>query len=244
MNGKDITNYFKTQETKRNMESKENIRMAAMAAGFKEYDKPATQLMRKWEDGMDTSAVSISISDAANGSPRQGDYIAVSSTNSEDMWLVSAEFFSNNYVSADGEEVIEEVAEIKEELEEILPNNADLKSSHPHLEKTLHNSNASGASKNVKDIIFWGNGDTFRLVSKASSKEEGWMKSTKAMVTGNGVVVQVTTQQRNPDGSYSIAEALTYVPGATLFETTDNESKEVVSRHVWTEPTETTPAAK
>jgi hypothetical protein len=39
------------------------------------------------------------------------------------------------------------------------------------------------------------------------------MKSTKAMeIPGSGCVVQVTTQQRNLDGSYSVAEALTYVP--------------------------------
>ena len=30
------------------------------------------------------------------------------------------------------------------------------------------------------------------------------------------VLVQVTTQQRNPDGSYAIAEALTYVPGVMV----------------------------
>lgn len=45
--------------------------------------------------------------------------------------------------------------------------------------KSLHNTDANGAKKNVKDIIFWGNGDTFQLISKASSEAEGWMKSTK-----------------------------------------------------------------
>ena len=71
--------------------------------------------------------------------------------------------------------------------------------------KSLHNTTANGAKKNVKDIQFWGDGDTFRLISKASSESEGWMKSTKAMPAGNSVVVQVTTQQRNPDGSYNSA---------------------------------------
>ncbi len=88
-------------------------------------------------------------------------------------------------------------------------------------EKTLHNSTASGASVNVPDIQFWGNGDAFKLLSKASSKAEGWMKSTKAMqINGGGVLVQVTTQQRNPDGSYAVAEALTFVPGAQIIEVT------------------------
>jgi hypothetical protein len=84
--------------------------------------------------------------------------------------------------------------------------------------KSLHNTCANGASKNVKDIVFWGNGDLFKLISKASSEAEGWMKSTKAMQAGTSVVVQVTTQQRNPDGSYSLAEALTTVPNASIFE--------------------------
>ena len=78
--------------------------------------------------------------------------------------------------------------------------------------KSLHNSDINGARKNVKDIKVFGNGDTFQLICKASSESEGWMKSTKAMDTGNGCIVQVTTQQRNPDGSYVVAEALTFVP--------------------------------
>lgn len=88
--------------------------------------------------------------------------------------------------------------------------------------KSLHNTTANGAKKNVRDIQFWGDGDTFRLISKASSEAEGWMKSTKAMPAGNSVVVQVTTQQRNPDGSYSVAEALTTVPNAIIAEFFDN----------------------
>ena len=83
-------------------------------------------------------------------------------------------------------------------------------------EKTLHNSDASGTRKNVSDVTFYGNGDMFQLLCKASSKNEGWMKSTKAMTVPGGAVVQVTTQQRNLDGSYALAEALTFVPRATV----------------------------
>ena len=84
-------------------------------------------------------------------------------------------------------------------------------------EKTLHNSNISGAKQNVKDIKVVGNGDMFRLLCKASSQAEGWMKSTKACeVAGSGCIVQVTTQQRNPDGSYAVAEAVTFVPGVRI----------------------------
>ncbi len=84
------------------------------------------------------------------------------------------------------------------------------------MSKTLHNSDVSGARENVKDIQVVGNGDTFTLLCKASSEREGWMKSTKAMQAPGGCVVQVTTQQRNIDGTYSVAEALTYVPGAKI----------------------------
>ena len=77
-------------------------------------------------------------------------------------------------------------------------------------------SEQKGAKANVKDIVISGNTDTFALLCKASSKEQGWMKSTKVCNTPDGCIVQVTTQQTNPDGSYSVAEALTYVSGAMI----------------------------
>lgn len=84
------------------------------------------------------------------------------------------------------------------------------------MSKTLHNSDVSGARQNVKDIRVVGNGDLFQLLCKASSEAEGWMKSTKAMRVPGGCVVQVTTQQRNDDGSYAVAEALSFVPGVRI----------------------------
>ena len=93
-------------------------------------------------------------------------------------------------------------------------------------EKTLHNSDVSGAHDNVPDLKVVGNGDGFQLLFKASSEKEGWMKSTKAMYVVRGCVVQVTTQQRNPDGSYSVAEALTYVPGVYIAE--DGDGRKLV----------------
>lgn len=91
------------------------------------------------------------------------------------------------------------------------------------MSKTLHNSDVSGAKQNVKDIRVVGNGDLFKLLAKASSEEEGWMKSTKAMQISNcGCLVQVTTQQRNPDGSYAVAEALTFVPNVAIVDDANN----------------------
>lgn len=97
-------------------------------------------------------------------------------------------------------------------------------------EKTLHNSASSDASKNVEDIKFWGDGDTFKLISKASSKGEGWMKSTKAMEIENvGCVVQVTTQQGD-----NIAEAVCFVPAVMIVDVLgdDAENPLVVSRYL------------
>lgn len=84
--------------------------------------------------------------------------------------------------------------------------------------KTLHNSDLSGTKENVLDVRTVGNTDMFQLLCKASSANEGWMKSTKAMEVLGGCVVQVTTQQRNPDGSYVVAEALTFVPSVRIAE--------------------------
>ena len=92
--------------------------------------------------------------------------------------------------------------------------------------KSLENTTSSDASKNVKDIVFWGNGDAFKLISKASSQKEGWMKSTKAMeIPGVGCVIQVTTQQ---DGN--VAEALVFVKGTKITEI--KEWDKVISRSI------------
>lgn len=92
-------------------------------------------------------------------------------------------------------------------------------------EKTLHNSDVSGARQNVKDIAVVGNGDMFQLLCKASSQAQGWMKSTKACEVASGCIVQVTTQQKNPDGSYAVAEALSFVPGVKIVKDDNNGRK-------------------
>lgn len=95
-------------------------------------------------------------------------------------------------------------------------------------EKTLYNSDVSGTRQNVADVVIIGNVDMFRLLCKASSQEEGWMKCTKACEVPDGCIVQVTTQQRNSDGSYVVAEALTFVPNVKIVEDENNGRKLVV----------------
>lgn len=99
-------------------------------------------------------------------------------------------------------------------------------------DKTLSNTTEGQAIDNVADLVTWGDPDKFQLICKASSDAEGWMKSTKAMALPRfGCLVQVTTQQRNPDGSYAIAEALEFVPGVEIHNVTDEEGN-VVGREL------------
>lgn len=103
--------------------------------------------------------------------------------------------------------------------------------------KTLDNSDVDGARKQVKDLKVFGDGDTFKLICKASSEAEGWMKSTKACeIPGLGCIVQVTTQQTTwdmekdmPKGN-AVAEALCWVPGATISEKWDPEKNVCIGR--------------
>jgi hypothetical protein len=83
------------------------------------------------------------------------------------------------------------------------------------MSKTLHNTDVEGAKKNVSDLKVFGDGDLFKLISKASSTQEGWMKSTKAMeIPDLGCVIQVSTQQGD-----NVAEALVFVPSVRIIET-------------------------
>lgn len=98
-------------------------------------------------------------------------------------------------------------------------------------EKTLSNTTANQAKDQVKDIVFWGNGDAWKLLGKASSKNEGWMKSSKAYeIPLVGCVVQVTTQQ----GS-NVAEAVTFVPNVRILETTNSDNVVIERKLVPTE---------
>jgi len=125
-----------------------------------------------------------------------------------------------------GTDLLKPKFRVKKKDQKMIPKNEDLaraltRETQPEnkaKDKTLGNTDVNGARKNVKDIVVFGNGDLFKLLAKASSEAEGWMKSTKAMATAKGCAVQVTTQQRNPDGTYSIAEALTFVPGVFIDE--------------------------
>lgn len=96
------------------------------------------------------------------------------------------------------------------------------------MEKSFGNTDVNQAKKNVRDLVVFGDGDMFKLLSKASSQRERWMKSTKAMEVANeGCLVQVTTQQGD-----NVAEAITWVPYVKIEETTDDEGNIIGRRLV------------
>lgn len=98
------------------------------------------------------------------------------------------------------------------------------KATTPVAPKTVGATNSQEVKQKVSDVKFFGNPDLFVCLSKASSEEQGWMKSTKAMQTHGGCVIQVSTQQRNEDGSYAVAEAITFVPGVVIKKDSEGNS--------------------
>lgn len=67
-------------------------------------------------------------------------------------------------------------------------------------------------------LVVTGDPDAWVLIAKASlAGPNGWMKSTKAMQSVSGVIVQVSTEHRDGSGSVSAcAEALAFIPGSTI----------------------------
>ncbi len=110
------------------------------------------------------------------------------------------------------------------------------------MKKSINVTSVKDAKKKVSDIEVVGNGDTFQLLCKASSKKQGWMKSCKALEIPNvGCLVQVTTQQGD-----NVAEALTFVMGTKIVPDINNGRKLVdafsplTEVEVTTEPVATT----
>lgn len=67
------------------------------------------------------------------------------------------------------------------------------------------------------DVVVTGDSEKTKVIRKASSEAEGWETCTKAtQVVNGGCFVSVSTKQKNPDGSFMLAEAVTYVPGVSI----------------------------
>ena len=63
---------------------------------WRKYSKKGITEMIPWTPSFDTTHVSISEFDKQNGSPKQGDFIA-RGTNNSDMWLISSDDHKDNY---------------------------------------------------------------------------------------------------------------------------------------------------
>ena len=68
----------------------------------------------------------------------------------------------------------------------------------------------------------------WKLLYEHSNTKEGFIKSTEAMDAGDGCVIQVTTQLKNPDGSYAIAKALTFAPDLMICEVLNEDKSSVI----------------
>ena len=64
---------------------------------FKQYRRTQIAEMARWVPGMNISGVSISKPDQEAGSPKDGDMIARNPKNHADKWLVSAQYFADNF---------------------------------------------------------------------------------------------------------------------------------------------------
>ncbi len=65
---------------------------------FKQYRKSQIAEMRPYVPGEDMTGISTAILDTDNGSPTVGDMIARNPKDHNDQWLVSANFFAQNYI--------------------------------------------------------------------------------------------------------------------------------------------------
>ena len=81
------------------------------------------------------------------------------------------------------------------------------------------------------DVKFWGDPELFKLISRSSSISEGWVRMVKAMQAGPNVMILTSTQQRNPDGTYVVSEALSLAYNGEIVEKL-NEEGQVVSRYI------------
>lgn len=90
--------------------------------------------------------------------------------------------------------------------------------------KPLDVINIEDAKSKVSDLVVFGNGDAWELLCKASSKEQGWMKSTKVMEIGKkGIMMQVTTEFRVNGVITACAEAIQFLEGVRIQRDSDGK---------------------
>lgn len=71
---------------------------------YRRYRRTAIAEMADYYPGFDMTGVSVSEADELNGSPKVGDKIARNPKNHSDRWLVSAEYFHDNFAALEDPE--------------------------------------------------------------------------------------------------------------------------------------------
>lgn len=66
-------------------------------AEFTQYRRKQIAELRPWAPGESLAHVSVAEVDREAGSPRAGDMIARNPKNHNDMWLVAAAYFADNF---------------------------------------------------------------------------------------------------------------------------------------------------
>jgi hypothetical protein len=80
------------------------------------------------------------------------------------------------------------------------------------LQKDLTVADMADAARKIPDIEVIGDPGAWVVVGKASSKSQGWMKSTKKMELPEGTIYQMETQQQNSDGSWALSQSAVFAP--------------------------------
>lgn len=57
-----------------------------------------------------------------------------------------------------------------------------------------------------------GDKDAWKVIQHVLFKKKGYIQTTSAMVFSHGHLVRTNTRQLNPDGTFSLSEALCFVP--------------------------------
>lgn len=82
--------------------------------------------------------------------------------------------------------------------------------------RSLSNTNPEQAATSTPDIQVHGDPGAWECISKASSLEQGWMKSTKRMKVPGGWLYQVTTEHRTAPREMSLDGVIKKFPGSVI----------------------------
>lgn len=92
-----------------------------------------------------------------------------------------------------------------------------------------NSNNIIGETSDLKEVETIGSPDRFKVLIKAQgispATKSFFIKSTKAMEVPGGCIIQVSSEVIRPDGSSTIAEALTFVPGKLAIKEDVNQGR-------------------